>query len=87
MPTGTTGLEQQVLDLLVSEHGAPGESVADSDLDDMGFDSLVLVEFALTLSKKYGIDVRHEDLLEARTPAGIAALLADRGVPAPSEET
>jgi acyl carrier protein len=46
----------------------------------MEFDSLVLVEVAVELSRRFGAEVSHEEVQEAGNVTGTVALLKSKGV-------
>ena len=46
--------------------------------EDVGLDSISIVELSMTLSKRYGIDITDEELLESDTMADIARLMEKR---------
>jgi acyl carrier protein len=54
----------------------PGAVAPDLEFDGMGLDSLVLVQLAVLLSRRYRIDVDDAELLQARTIDGAAAMVA-----------
>jgi len=80
MGTTTTGLEQQVLDLLISEYEAPADTTGQTSFELLGFDSLVLVEFGVALTKRYGVEIGDDELREADNAAGTVELLLSKGV-------
>ncbi|MFC8850453.1 MULTISPECIES: acyl carrier protein [unclassified Micromonospora] len=52
----------------------------DASREDVGIDSLAVVELSLALRKRYGIHITDEELLELDTVADIAELMRQRGV-------
>ncbi|MFJ8308558.1 MULTISPECIES: acyl carrier protein [unclassified Streptomyces] len=75
-----SGLERQVLDLLISEYEAPAETTGQTDFELLGFDSLVLVEVGVALTKRYGVEVGDDELKSAGNAARTAQLLVSKGV-------
>jgi acyl carrier protein len=73
-------LADAVLTLLVDKYEAPAETTTvDTEFELIGFDSLILVEVAVDLSRLYGIEVADDELQEAGTAARAAELLAAKG--------
>jgi acyl carrier protein len=50
----------------------------EATLAEAGMDSLAMVELAMVLSKRYGIELSDDELIETATVAEIADLLAQR---------
>jgi len=50
----------------------------ETTLDDLGLDSLVLVELAVLLRQRLGIPITHDELSECDTVGEVAALVGDR---------
>ncbi|MEV7736586.1 acyl carrier protein [Streptomyces sp. NPDC088921] len=74
-------LADAVLTLLVEKYEAPAETTAvDTEFELIGFDSLILVEVAVDLSRRYGTEVADDELQEAGTAAAVAELLVAKGV-------
>jgi acyl carrier protein len=74
-------LADAVLALLVDKYEAPAETTAvDTEFELVGFDSLILVEVAVDLSRRYGTEVTDDELQEAGTAAAVAELLVTMGV-------
>lgn len=48
--------------------------------EDAGLDSLAIVELSMVLSKRFGIDVSDDEMLELKTVADIAQLIEQRTV-------
>ncbi|MET9545565.1 MULTISPECIES: acyl carrier protein [unclassified Streptomyces] len=82
MTTQTQPLSDQLLDLLAAGYEAPEGTTSDTRFDLLGFDSLVLVEVAVDLTRRYGVQVTDEELQEAGTVAGTVELLRSKGVDA-----
>jgi act minimal PKS acyl carrier protein len=63
-----------------SDNTPLGENVLDWDFEDLGYDSLALMETAARIAKEYGVHIPDEHIVELRTPR----LLLDfvNGVPA-----
>lgn len=45
-----------------------GEHVLDWDFDDLGYDSLALIETAAHIAKQYDVHIPEEHIIELRTP-------------------
>ncbi|GAA4444140.1 phosphopantetheine-binding protein [Phytohabitans houttuyneae] len=82
MTTRTQTLTDQLLKLMTCEYGAPEGTTADTSFDLLDLDSLVLVEVAVALTGRYGVDVTEEDMHEAGNIAGTVAMLEAKGVQA-----
>ncbi|MEW2304699.1 acyl carrier protein [Streptomyces sp. NPDC006655] len=73
-------LADAVVKLLVEKYEAPAETMTvDTEFEALGFDSLILVEVAVDLSRRYDIEVADDELQEAGTAARTAELLAAKG--------
>lgn len=81
MTSSTRQLAEELLDLLTTEFGAPEGTTVQTSFDIMEFDSLVLVEVAVELSRRFERDVSHEEIQEAGNVTGIVELLKSKGVP------
>ncbi|PWG13582.1 actinorhodin polyketide synthase [Streptomyces sp. V2] len=44
-----------------------GQDILDSDLYDVGYDSLALIEVGARIQQRYGIDIPDEEVTELRT--------------------
>ncbi|WP_410608254.1 acyl carrier protein [Amycolatopsis sp. lyj-109] len=55
--------------------------LVDVPFEELGYDSLVLIETSATLKREYGVLIPDEQLTELRTPAELLALVNDRLVP------
>ncbi|MEV6166499.1 acyl carrier protein [Streptomyces sp. NPDC052052] len=73
-------LERRILDRLVEQFAVPDDTGPDTGWEDLGFDSLALVELGLVLEKEYSVQVDDVELKEAGNVAGVAALLISKGV-------
>jgi act minimal PKS acyl carrier protein len=50
-------------------HGVDlGEEILDSNFEDLGYDSIAIMETAARISREYGVAIDDESLLSARTP-------------------
>ncbi len=81
MPQNST-LSAELMEILTTEYEAPEGTTADTAYDMLGFDSLVLVELAVALTKQFGVQVTDDELQEAGNIAGTIELLRAKGVPA-----
>jgi minimal PKS acyl carrier protein len=52
--------------------------MVDATFDELGYDSLVLIETSATLKREYGVVIPDEQLTELRTPAELLLLINDR---------
>jgi acyl carrier protein len=55
-----------------------GDVSPDANRADAGLDSLAIVELSMVLSRRLGIDIADDELLELETVADIAHLIAER---------
>ncbi|CAL9551063.1 MULTISPECIES: acyl carrier protein [Streptomyces] len=79
-PTTAPGdLTEAVLDIVRGKFEAPQDSTATTPYEDMEFDSLVLLELAVHLSKVYGVEIGDDEILEASNVAETARLLSAKG--------
>jgi acyl carrier protein len=80
MSTSTLPLADVLIDILRSDYEVPENTDVNTDFESLEFDSLVLVEFAVALSRRFDIDVEDHELQEAGTIAATAELLKSKGV-------
>ncbi|BCB91787.1 acyl carrier protein [Phytohabitans suffuscus] len=80
MSTQTQTLTDQLLKMMTVQYGAPEDITAGTSFDALDLDSLVIVEVAVALTGRYGVDVTEEELHEAGDIAGTVALLEAKGV-------
>jgi len=52
----------------------------DSSREDAGLDSLAIVELSMVLSRRFGVDIPDDEMLELKTVAEIAQLIQQRTV-------
>jgi minimal PKS acyl carrier protein len=52
-----------------------GDDVAETEFEQLGYDSLALLETASRVSREYGVTLPEEELAEIRTPAAFVALV------------
>lgn len=55
--------------------------MVDIPFDELGYDSLVLIEASATLKRQHGVVIPDEQLTELRTPAELLLLINERVVP------
>lgn len=73
-------IQDRITRTLVEEFRiAPGSITGDTRFADLGFDSLVIVELALVLDKRFGVALQDGELAESMTLAAAADLLAAKG--------
>ncbi|GAB2774823.1 acyl carrier protein [Streptomyces daliensis] len=77
--TVTRELTEEVLATVRGKFEAPEGSTAETPYEDMEFDSLVLLELAVHLTKEYGVEVTDDEILDAADVTRTAALLAGKG--------
>jgi acyl carrier protein len=58
---------------LNAEHVSP-----EASREDAGLDSLAIIELSMLLSRRHGIDITDDELLELQTVADIAELIEQR---------
>ncbi|MBT2481756.1 acyl carrier protein [Streptomyces sp. ISL-94] len=80
MTTKTLPLTDLLLDILRTEYGVPDSTDADTGFDTLDFDSLVLLELAVDLSRRFDVEVADDELQAAGTVAAMADLLTSKGV-------
>ena len=66
--------------IIVASAGAPESGVseadfADTSFDELGYESLALMETASAIEREFGVSVPDELLFEARTPRELAELV------------
>lgn len=54
------------------------DAAADTEFDELGVDSLVLVELALVIQREFGVRVTDEELVSSRTLGGAADIVTHR---------
>jgi len=52
--------------------------ISDTPFDDLGFDSLALIETAAKLKREHGVVIPEEQLTEVRNPGELLALINNR---------
>ncbi len=65
---------QKVKEIISRQLGDPVEEIQDDKavVEDLGADSLDVVELAMALEEKFGIEIPDEDMERMRTPRQIA---------------
>jgi acyl carrier protein len=72
---------EQIIAILEDKFEVPAhETGPATQYEDLGFDSLVLVELAVILQKRFGVEVEEEDLTNAKSIGDTAAMLHTKGV-------
>ncbi|MEU6373605.1 acyl carrier protein [Streptomyces sp. NPDC046909] len=82
MSTSTMPLADILIDILLTDYEVPENTDIHTDFETLEFDSLVLVEFAVALSRRFDVDIEDHELKEAGTIAATAELLKSKGVQA-----
>lgn len=76
--SSTIGIDE-LRDILVACAGGGDDAlrgdILDMPFEDLGYDSLVLIEAAATLKRQYGVHIPDEQLVEALTPAELLVLI------------
>ena len=80
MSTQTQTLTDQLLSIITAKCAAPDDTTAETPFEVLDIDSLVLVEVAVALSRRYDVTVTDDELREAGNVAGTVALLEAKGV-------
>ncbi|WP_415950007.1 acyl carrier protein [Streptomyces sp. KLOTTS4A1] len=75
-------LADQLLGILTAEFEAPEDTTGTTQFELLGFDSLILVEFAVGLTRRFGVEVTDDEVHEAATVDGVVELLRSKGVDA-----
>jgi len=73
--------EQRVKEILVSELGLRPEAVTRSAriIEDLGADSLDVVELGIYLEEEFGLAIPDEELMKLRTVEDVLEYLAEHG--------
>ncbi|MEV5351574.1 acyl carrier protein [Streptomyces sp. NPDC052693] len=77
--TAPADLTEAVLHIIRGKFEAPQDTTATTPYEDMDFDSLVLLELAVHLSKVYGVEIGDDEILDATNVAETARLLTAKG--------
>jgi len=71
--------DELITTLLHDKFGVPREELApEQTFEDLGLDSLILVELSLVLTKQLGVPLADDELYPELTLADTAQLLADK---------
>jgi len=72
-------LYEQLKSILVNDLQLVADDIRpEATLEEAGLDSLGMVELSLVLSKRYGVEVSDDELVDTATVAHVADLLAQR---------
>ncbi|MEU3794763.1 acyl carrier protein [Streptomyces fructofermentans] len=75
--TSRISLEPEaVLDVLRTHFDIPADTAPDTDFQNLGLDSLVLIELGVILTQQYGVDVAGGELAAAGNAAKAAELVS-----------
>ena len=76
----TTDLEQRVADIIVEQLGATKEEIVPeaSFIDDLGADSLDIVELVMAMEEQFDIEIPDDDAEKIQTIGDVIAYLKDR---------
>lgn len=58
----------------------PSAEIADTTFEELGYDSLALIETAARIKREYGIDIGDEALAAAETPRALLAAIESAAV-------
>ncbi|WP_129308610.1 phosphopantetheine-binding protein [Streptomyces sp. L2] len=71
----------RVVSILTSKFGVAADQLrGDTQLGDLRFDSLALLELALTISEEFGIFVAHDELSLTHTLTDAVKVVEEKGV-------
>ena len=71
----TDAIVATIRDLLVGFQVDPSKVEAGAGFEDLGLDSLDMVELAVKVEDSYGVDIEEEDLADVKTVGDAAALV------------
>jgi act minimal PKS acyl carrier protein len=57
---------------------APHGDISDTSFDDLGYDSLLLIEAIATIKRNHGVDIPDGLFAQARTPQELLTMINDR---------
>lgn len=60
------------------DFGASDGDISGISFEELGYDSLVLIETAAVLKRDYGIDITDDEISQAATPSGLLDMINDR---------
>ncbi|HEX3782534.1 MAG TPA: acyl carrier protein [Pseudonocardiaceae bacterium] len=76
-------LKHRLCAILSENFGASAEELNDgARFEDLGLDSLALVEFSIVIRREFGVEVDEDELHPEQTLDDAAGLLVGKGVPA-----
>jgi acyl carrier protein len=76
-----TSIVSGIISIIDTTFPTEGQELsAASDFDSLDFDSLVLVELAVILTREFGVEVTDEELANGRTLGEAAALIAAKKI-------
>lgn len=64
-----------LIDCAGGDADALPDDIVDVPFDELGYDSLALIETSATLKRSYGVVIADEQLLEVQTPGQLLALV------------
>ncbi|MCD0448633.1 acyl carrier protein [Actinocorallia sp. API 0066] len=68
-----------LIEMLRKDFGVTSSITADTTFESLDLDSLVLVEFSVALTRRYGVEVDDDELAEAGSVTGTLELLRSKG--------
>ena len=69
---------------LFEQDGPEGAAPLDEPFEELGYDSLALIESAAFIEREFGVGVPDEVITEVRTPRALLALVNRGGEPGPA---
>ncbi|MFE6051073.1 acyl carrier protein [Kitasatospora sp. NPDC056446] len=71
-------ISERILELLRDKFSLEGEVTATTAFSDLELDSLVLLELSVILEREFGARVPEDEMADAGSVAGLAALISAR---------
>lgn len=80
-PAATKSLQERIRDVVAKEMGTSNERITSTThfSDELGADSLDLVELTMAIEEAFGVEIPDEDAEKFQTPADIEAWLTQHG--------
>lgn len=76
-----SAIHEQLTDLLATHLGVPaGKAEPEVSYQDLGLDSLALIEFTMIVNREFGTEIDDDRLLAGTTIAETVELIASQGV-------
>jgi acyl carrier protein len=74
----TESIANEILKVLIDRFDAPEEITIDCAYVDLDLDSLVMVEMAVFLSKRYSVSISEAEVVDASSVLGTATLIVSK---------